>query len=266
MNPVLRRAALMLLCSALAACAGEDGAGGGPGRLGDGGSPGRDGARPRRPLPNIFISPAGEPFRAGPGAPYPVTEWFARADSDHDGRLTRAEMRADALHFFDRLDENHDGVIDGLELQDYEQKVAPEILPQIVDLRAGEGMDQSLTFGDPRNADNRSERRGSGLANRQPAPAQGVGVQGAAVYSLENTPEPVAAADAQLDGRITRAEFARAVDSRFDLLDKSHSGYLTLAILPKTPLQAEMAKRRQASRRKGQSTRQGAPPPPPEAP
>ena len=166
---------------------------------------------------------------------------------------------ADGLAFFARLDENHDGVIDGLELQDYEQKVAPEILPRIEGLHALEGMDSSLQFGDPNNTDNRSEGRRSAPATRQPNPATGVGVQGAAVFSLVNTPEPVAAADAELDGRITRSEFAKAVGRRFDQLDKSGAGALTLAQLPKTPIQAQIAKEK-AEARKGKPRREGPPP------
>ncbi len=209
---------------------------------------------PRR-LPNIFISPAGEPFRAAQEAPYPVVAWFRRADADHDGRLTRDEFRADALGFFGKLDMNNDGIIDGAELARYEQEVAPEILPKIESLHADEGMDPSLTFGDPRNTDNRPDdsrphRRGEA---RAPAPARGIGVQGAAVYSLINAPEPVAAADTEFNGRITRAEFAAAADRRFDLLDKTSAGYLTEAALPKTPLQTAILKReKQAAKRRAE--------------
>ena len=265
MTPLLKRSALILMCSALVACASDDGAGGGPGPGGDrpgGDGPGEGhGGGPQRRLPNIFISPAGEPFRAAQGAPYPVADWFRRADADHDGRLSRDEFRADAVAFFARLDTNHDGIIDGAELARYEQDVAPEILPKIEPLHADEGMDPSLTYGDPHNTDNRpdesrSRRRG---AARAPAPTRGIGVQGAAVYSLINTPEPVAAADTEFDGRITKAEFAAAADRRFDLLDKATSGYLTLAALPKTPLQTEILKReKQALKRRGRQ----APPAP----
>ncbi len=250
---VFKRAALILLCSVLAGCVSDDGAGdpggGGHGPGGDrlgGEGPEGGGHGPVRRLPNVFISPAGEPFRAPASAPYAVTDWFARADSDHDGRLTREEFRADTLGFFEKLDANHDGVIDGAEVARYEQDIAPEILPKIDSLRAEEGMDPSLTFGDQNNTDNRrnegrSRRQGPG---RAPAPTRGIGVQGAAVYSLINAPEPVAAADTEFDGRITRKEFAAAADRRFDLLDKTAAGYLTLARLPKTPLQTEILKRR----------------------
>ncbi|MDB5700978.1 MAG: EF-hand protein, partial [Sphingomonadales bacterium] len=60
----------------------------------------------------LFISPAGQPFRAAPGDPYPVATWFAQTDTNHDGQLTIGEMRDDATRFFAELDANHDGEID----------------------------------------------------------------------------------------------------------------------------------------------------------
>ena len=234
MTTALRRLALILFCSGLCACASDEGGGRPEGGLAGG---------PPRRLPNVFISPAGEPFRAPPGAPYPVQTWFAQADLNHDGKLTREEMQADALRFFDRLDTNHDGVIDGLEVQTYEQEVAPEILPRIEGLHAEEGMDPSLTYGDPNNTAGRGEQGRRSSSGRPPSPSRGIGVQGAAVYSMINTPEPVSAADTRFDGRITRAEFVAAVDRRFGILDSKETGYLTLATLPKTPLQLELVKR-----------------------
>ena len=252
MTSLLQRGALILMCSALAACAADDGDSG-PRAEGPRGEHSQGG--PRRPLPNVFISLSGEPFRAEPGAPNPVGDWLRRAGIGHAGRLSRAAAQADALAFFDRLDANHDGVLDGLEVQDYEQKVAPEILPRIESLHAMEGMDQSLAFGDPNNSDNRPDGRRNGMtAAHQPEPPRGIGVQGAAVYSLQNAPEPVAAADAQLDGRITRAEFTAAANRRFDALDKTGAGYLTLAGLPQTPIQKEIV-RRKAQARKARSSR-----------
>lgn len=233
----------LAFAAGLAGCAGGDPEGGAvvaPGRA----------HGPLRPLPNVFISPAGEPYRAAGGAPYPVATWFAHANTNHDGKLTRAQFDADAMAFFHQLDENHDGVIDGLEVQDYEQKIAPEILPQIDDLRAGEGMDASLSFDPQADEDNRHDRKSSGLAQSRPIAPRGVGVQGAGVYSFLNTPEPVSAADASFDGRITAAEFQAAVERRFEQLDKAGRGYLTLDSLPRTPVQELIDKRAKALARR----------------
>ena len=87
-------------------------------------------------------------------------------------------------------------------------------------------------------------------------PANSEPTQGAALFSLINEPEPVAAADTEFDGRITQAEFATAADRRFDLLDTKHQGYLTLATLPKTPVQAAI-ERALRLERKGRPRRTG---------
>lgn len=175
---------------------------------------------PAKPLATLFLSPAGEPFHADAGQPYPVSVWFAQADANHDGKLTRDEFRADFARFFKALDQNHDGVIDGVELQRYEQKVAPEVLPRLAQIQGGPP----------------GERSGGRLAE-PPRKKGGPDYDGAAAYSLFNVSEPVAAADTAFDGRITLEEFQATADRRFDQLDKDKNGYLTLDTLPQTPEQ-----------------------------
>jgi hypothetical protein len=177
----------------------------------------------RQALPTLFLSPAGEPFHADAGQPYPVAAWFAQADSNHDGQLTRDEFRADFTRFFNMLDQNHDGVIDGLELQRYEQQVAPEVLPRLAQVQGGFP----------------GERGQAGLRRLAEPPRGPGGAQydGAPAYSLLNVSEPVASADADFDGRITLQEFLATGDRRFDQLDKAKTGSLTLDTLPQTPEQ-----------------------------
>ena len=204
---------------------------------------GRGGGGPRRHVPNLFISPAGKPYRAGPDQPYPVATWFAAADTNHDGRLTLTEFRADASAFFDELDTNHDGIVDGFEVQHYERDVAPEINPQIDRLRFGEGMDLNLGKdgeGQPKIGEGgRRSRRGPEAGDQRP--------EGAGLFGLLNEPEPVAAADTAFNSHITREEFLAAADSRFETLDRKHLGYLALDTLPKTPVQRVLE--REAARR-----------------
>jgi hypothetical protein len=194
---------------------------------------GHGGGGPRGHAPNLFISPAGKPYRAGPDQPYPVATWFAEADKDRDGRLTLAEFQADASAFFDELDTNHDGIVDGFEVQRYEREVAPEINPQVDRLKFGEGMDLGLGErgeGGPRIGEGpKGSRRGPEAGDRRP--------EGAGLFGLLNEPEPVAAADTAFNSRITREEFLAVADTRFEALDKKHLGYLTLDALPKTPIQ-----------------------------
>ncbi|MEO7248069.1 MAG: EF-hand domain-containing protein, partial [Novosphingobium sp.] len=57
---------------------------------------------------------------------------------------------------------------------------------------------------------------------------------GAGKYGLINLPEPIAAMDVDISGRITRREVADAASYRFGLLDPQGKGVLTLADLPQT--------------------------------
>lgn len=157
-----------------------------------------------------FISPMGEPFRARAVGDDTLGAWFAQADGDRDGRLTEAEMRADAARYFATLDRDKDGVIDPIEIAHYEYELAPDV--QLGSrLRPNPGEPQS---------DGKKRKRG---------PQNGL--QGAARYTLLNMPQPVAAADVDVNRLVTRAEFDAAAVSRFLLLDRARSGALTRAQL-----------------------------------
>lgn len=191
------------------------------------------GGGPRPPHRQLFISPAGEPFRAEPGAPYPVAAWFAGADANHDGVLNRDEFVADAVQFFAVVDVDHDGVIDGFEVSAYENQVAPEILQGF---RGGQG------GGGSPGAERSGRRAGGGPpggarrgGGRSP---MGGMLQGATPYSMLAEPQPVMGADGDFDRRITRDEAIRAAKSRFALLDTDRDGQIRLADLPRTPAQA----------------------------
>jgi hypothetical protein len=179
----------------------------------------------------LFISPAGKPFHADPGQPYPVGAWFREADANHDGRITRDEFRSDFEAFFQQIDLDHDGMIDGLELGRYETAVAPEILPRLAQAREIEG---------PEGAENGSGRRGRREPRRlaqTPQRRGQSGFDGAPEFSLLNVSEPVSSADMNFDGKVSLQEFLAAADRRFAQLDTDKLGYLTLAGLPQTPEQ-----------------------------
>ncbi|HXV01197.1 MAG TPA: EF-hand domain-containing protein [Caulobacteraceae bacterium] len=142
------------------------------------------------PTGRVFVSPSGEPVHPSAAAPDPFEAWFSRVDSNHDGRIDRDELRADATQVFQRLDTNHDGAIDGFEVAAYEKGVAADL-----DIN-GQGF-----AGDPKARD--------------------------APMSLLADPEPVSGADANLNSKITLAEWLAVTDRRFDMLDAKHLGYLT---------------------------------------
>lgn len=176
-----------------------------------------DGPPPGRgPGQALFISPCGEPFRGPDG----LTAWFRGADGDHDGALTLAEFRADAMRFFKVVDANGDGVIDGLENRIYETRIAPEIL-------GADREDAGPRLAGPRGAGPPDGPRGPRRGGERPGRREG-----AARFSLLNEPQPVRGADADLDWRVTAAEWSKATGRRFALLDPGGSGRLVLADLP----------------------------------
>lgn len=186
----------------------------------------------------LFISPAGEPFRAGPGQAYPLPRWFAGADADGNGEITFAEFDKDALRFFDLLDTSRDGRVNSIETKAYETNVAPEIVRRIPLLSEQQG---NTVGGQPR--DNMSPirslpQRDSGPARLKP-PREGAGF-----YALLNEPQPVSAADGDFNTIITREEWTAAARRRFGRLDANGDKVLRLDELPTPPvvtLSASMA-------------------------
>jgi hypothetical protein len=181
---------------------------------------------------NLFISPSGEPFTAPIHAPYPIVTWFNGADANHDGKLDQAEFRADAQRFFDVLDRNKDGKISSLEVTYYEQRIVPEILAVNTSDAGGAIVRVAMQdSGDPDNPD----------ATKQKLD----GNQGAVPFSLFQEPEPVRAADRNLDGMITLKEWLDQADRHFAALDRNGDGMLTLDELPQTKIEHQThAKRR----------------------
>ena len=75
-------------------------------------------------------------------------------------------------------------------------------------------------------------------------------MQGAAPYGFFAEPEPVMAADENLNGRIKKDAFLRLAGRHFDRLDADEVGYLTLDKLPRTEIQKRVEREQ---RRRGRS-------------
>jgi hypothetical protein len=174
----------------------------------------------------IFLSPSGEPFRQSPTLADPLKAWFDGADANRDGAVDRAEFRADAARFFKLLDTNGDGTIDGFETSDYESKVVPELAEQAEGRLPGQ-------FGPPRDGKQAGDQPRGGRGH---GPVRIIG-------QLLPEPEPLTGADFDLDGKITLADWMRATDQRFDLLDTARTGRLTL-----DPLRQRLAHPQQGPR------------------
>jgi hypothetical protein len=226
-----RRLLVPVLLIAVSACAGNPPPDKGPGWRG-----GPTHGERLAPV-HLFISPSGEPFRGENG----LDRWIAQADTDHDGSIDLAEFRADAVHAFKVVDTNGDGVIDGIELQHYEHDLVPEVSSETFDTgptggrptssrRSGGGGGRGgMGGGGMGGGHGTSGDTGYGPDLSQQAPARDphAGLMGAARYSLLNEPEPIAAADANLDGKVTMAEWMAITDRRFAKLDPLHTGKLT---------------------------------------
>lgn len=177
-----------------------------------------------------FISPMGEPFRARSATDDTLADWFTQADRNHDGVLTAAEMVADAERFFTTLDLNKDGQIDPDELTHYEWEIAPDI--QVMS-RTKRAPGQAAAAPRDSSTDEWDDHRSKRERRAEDDSSLGIegALQGAARYGLLNLPEPVAAADSDFNRAISLEEFKNAAIERFQLLDVTHQGRLTLVQL-----------------------------------
>jgi hypothetical protein len=176
----------------------------------------------------IFFAPSGEPFRAFGDDPDPKLTWFRQADADADGKLSFEEFEADFLSFVDTLDTDGNGEIGLVERIFYENEIAPE---------THSGTWTGGVEGEPRRtsrADAAPGASGASLAERAPTRKRRYREipVGAARYDMLGLPEPVAAMDLRVRGRISRQDVQDSAILRYSLLDADDRGYLTYDTLP----------------------------------
>lgn len=203
---------------------------------------------PQGPAANVFISPAGKPFRAKEGASYPVADWFKQTDKNGDGKIDKVEFVADAEAFFKLLDRNADGVLSPLEVAVYEQRIAPEILGYRVDVSsdaAARPLHRAYVWRAQVDQPGPIDPGGSGsdLPPRSPHALDESGA-GASPFGFFDEPEPLMAADFRFRGVVAKADFLKLAEIHFATLDGQNLGYLTLASLPETPMQKRLSRGR----------------------
>lgn len=174
----------------------------------------------------LFVSPMGEPFRGAPDGKPPQDQWFDGADANHDGALTVEEMTADGARFFATLDVRRDGEIDPDDIQRYETELLPEtsgggeaeVRPRGYMKGDGSGIRYDNGAGSPRiDAPRaRDSRR-----------------KGAARFGYLDYPQPITVADRNFNRGVDPREFAKAAETRFDMLDSNGDGKIEKGELPK---------------------------------
>ena len=153
--------------------------------------------------------------------------------------MSRAEFSADAARFFKVLDRGQDGEIDPDDIDYYETALVPEI-------RVGGGGGARFVGGGGRSGGgHRGGGRGGGGGRRGSSgggDAEGgaggetritYGRQGAARFSYFDFPEPVTVADTNFNRGVDPAEFQRAADARFAMLDRNGDGRIERGELPR---------------------------------
>jgi hypothetical protein len=199
-----------------------------------------------RPMPP-FISPIGKPYRSGEQEPYAKDQWFAAVDADGDNVLTALEFKGEAEIFFGELDMDHDGRIGFAEMVHYEKIVAPEVQVGFAPLlgtdgRSPKGMQLPGGMGPPPNGmPGGGALRSIGGNGQTDAMKKKMAKmpQGAARFAILGMPQPVAAADANINGSVTLEEMRSAAVQRFSWLDDlgNKDGKLTWDELPKAPVE-----------------------------
>lgn len=181
----------------------------------------------------LFISPMGEPFRASHRLGAAQDLWFAGADADGDGRITLAEFQRDATRFFAVLDRGKDREIDPDDIDFYETTLVPEIRVTSTGRGPASGGHRGSGGRGPGGGGSGGQGMRLGDSDSKKSATTVRERLGAARFGFFDLPEPVAAADINLNRGIDPAEFARAASIRFAALDRNHDGALTRHELPR---------------------------------
>ncbi len=169
----------------------------------------------------VYMSLMGEPYWTNSAGEHPFDQWVKMADQDGDGAVSGVEFRKDADAFFESLDLDGDKVIDGDEMAKYEQ-LAPGRTRA-----AGGGAAMPSSKRPKATASDTVPQGQIGIVASGDAPSATRIHPGGGRINFAEVPQPVAMADANLDRRVTIAEFRRTADRRFGNYDVDKDGRLT---------------------------------------
>ena len=177
------------------------------------------GPPPYPPAATMILSPNGEPLTGGPLGQAPcdavLGAWMERTDTNHDGLLGADELLADARAQFDRMDQDVDGFVTAAELQAHRLPYRPPRPSRAEQAR------RDAEAGAPPPG-RRQRGGGSGQRPSGSEPRNSIGGQA-------EPPDPVMAADMNLDFRVSRDELLAHTKRVFARLDTDRDGRLDRA-------------------------------------
>jgi hypothetical protein len=152
--------------------------------------------------------------------------FFERLDSNKDGQLTRAEAEGEAQRLFDRLDSNKDGELTQPEADEGVRAVAKEEIEarfKALDTN-GDGRVTAEESKLPARFFDRLDKNDDQAVTREELQAgPHLGAKGAGFMFKK--------ADANGDGKVSRAEGTQAALQRYDHMDGNRDGVITRAEL-----------------------------------
>jgi len=187
-----------------------------------------NGDKAHQPFTIAVTTPNGEPLPTpplqgfdSPGCPAILGTWFDRIDTNHDGVVDRAEFMADAEAQFARMDLNHDGIVTPGTLAQYraglEGHEQPGTIPRTGGSDAGGIVPTQVADASPGGSNPLYGKKSHSLTDLQQGGGNDPRVE----------PDPVMSADTTLRFQVTKKEFLDQAAHRFARLDRDHSGRLT---------------------------------------
>ena len=184
---------------------------------------GEDLPKPPHPIfsPNAEILAVKRPQDSPQTCPNTLIAWFHRVDTNHDGRIDHDEFMADAERWFSVVDADHDGFAEPSETA----KIHAKIMPWDQEKADRDREEEEAALREQMDAEAQAreqpqrDRMGNPIPFQKSSPRRRPGV------SIDL--DPVMAADANLDNRVSKEEFMAMAERHFVQYDLNHDGFLS---------------------------------------